>query len=135
MTSVRWWMLALLFFATTINYLDRIVLSVLSPVILGEMHISKQQYGDITSAFQLTYTFGFIFFGWFIDRFGTRVGYAVSALWWGRYEYYEYYESCIWHVGTCWMWFVAHIEFFKYGERGSRVNRLADSYDRGDQHK
>ena len=75
-------MLALLFFATTINYLDRIVLSVLSPVILGEMHISKQQYGDITSAFQLTYTFGFIFFGWFIDRFGTRVGYAVSALWW-----------------------------------------------------
>ena len=75
-------MLALLFFATTINYLDRIVLSVLSPVILGEMNISKQQYGDITSAFQLTYTFGFIFFGWFIDRFGTRVGYAVSALWW-----------------------------------------------------
>ena len=82
MTSVRWWMLALLFFATTINYLDRIVLSVLSPVILGEMKISKQQYGDITSAFQLTYTLGFIFFGWFVDRFGTRIGYAVSALWW-----------------------------------------------------
>src|SRR4051812_39851508 len=82
MTSVRWWMLALLFFATTINYLDRIVLSVLSPVILTEMNVSKQQYGDITSAFQLTYTFGFIFFGWFVDRFGTRIGYAVSAFWW-----------------------------------------------------
>jgi len=75
-------MLALLFFATTINYLDRIVLSVLSPVILGEMKISKLEYGHITSAFQLTYTLGFLFFGWFVDRFGTRIGYAVSALWW-----------------------------------------------------
>jgi len=75
-------MLALLFFATTINYLDRIVLSVLSPVILAEMNISKQQYGDITSAFQLTYTLGFVFFGWFVDRFGTRIGYAVSVFWW-----------------------------------------------------
>jgi ACS family hexuronate transporter-like MFS transporter len=75
-------MCALLFFATTINYMDRIVLSVLSPVILTEMNISKQEYGHITSAFQLTYTLGFIFFGWFVDRFGTRVGYAVSVLWW-----------------------------------------------------
>ncbi len=82
MSSVRWWILVLLFFATTINYLDRIVLSVLSPVILTEMKVSKQQYGDITSAFQFTYTLGFLFFGWFVDRFGTRIGYAVSAGWW-----------------------------------------------------
>ncbi len=82
MTRVRWWMLALVFFATTINYLDRIVISVLIPTIQTELHINDVQYGYITAAFQLAYTVGFLIFGWFIDRFGTRVGYAVSIFWW-----------------------------------------------------
>jgi ACS family hexuronate transporter-like MFS transporter len=82
MTRVRWWMLSLLFFATTINYLDRIVFSVLIPVIREEMHISDQEYGYLNGAFQLAYTVGYIFMGRFIDRFGTRIGYAVSITWW-----------------------------------------------------
>lgn len=78
----RWVILALLFFATTINYLDRIVFSVLIPVIRQEMHLSDQDYGNLTGAFQIAYTIGFLFAGKFIDRFGTRIGYATAILWW-----------------------------------------------------
>jgi ACS family hexuronate transporter-like MFS transporter len=82
MSRVRWYMLALVFFATTINYLDRILFSVLIPVIREEMHISDQDYGYINGAFQIAYTIGFLFVGKFIDRFGTKLGYTVSLIWW-----------------------------------------------------
>lgn len=78
----RWRILALLFFATTINYLDRIVFSVLIPVIRTELQLSNAQYGYINGAFQLAYTIGFLFMGKLIDRVGTRLGYAVSIAWW-----------------------------------------------------
>jgi ACS family hexuronate transporter-like MFS transporter len=82
MTRVRWWMLALVFLATTINYLDRIVFSILLPVIRQEMHISPEHYGYITGAFSLAYTVGFLMMGGFMDRFGTRIGYAIATAWW-----------------------------------------------------
>ncbi|MBM3728324.1 MAG: MFS transporter [Acidobacteria bacterium] len=82
MTRVRWWILALIFFATTVNYLDRIVLSVLLPVIRQELDISPLLFGKITAAFQAAYTIGFLIAGKFIDRYGTRIGYAVSIAWW-----------------------------------------------------
>lgn len=75
-------MLALLFFATTINYLDRIVLSVLIPQIRQDLHIDDIGYGNVTAAFQGAYTIGFLVMGKFIDRYGTRLGYAVSIGWW-----------------------------------------------------
>jgi MFS transporter, ACS family, hexuronate transporter len=81
-SAYRWVILALLFFATTINYLDRIVLAVLIPVVRGEMRLSNQDYGNITGAFQIAYTAGFLVAGNFIDRFGTRVGYAAATFWW-----------------------------------------------------
>lgn len=82
LSPYRWRILALLFFATTINYLDRIVFSVLIPVIREEMHISNQDYGYLTGAFTAAYTIGFLFAGKFIDRYGTRLGYAVAIVWW-----------------------------------------------------
>jgi ACS family hexuronate transporter-like MFS transporter len=82
MTNIRWYMLALLFFATTINYLDRIVFSILIPVIRKELQISVQDYGYINGVFQAAYTVGFIFMGPLIDRVGTRAGYAISITWW-----------------------------------------------------
>lgn len=78
----RWWILTLLFLATTINYLDRIVFSVLTPVIRGELGFKDLEYGYITSAFQFAYTGGFLLAGKFIDRYGTRMGYAASIAWW-----------------------------------------------------
>jgi ACS family hexuronate transporter-like MFS transporter len=78
----RWRILALLFFATTINYLDRIVFSVLIPVIREDMHLTDRDYGFLTGAFTGAYTVGFLAAGKFIDRFGTRIGYATAIIWW-----------------------------------------------------
>jgi MFS transporter, ACS family, hexuronate transporter len=80
--ALRWRILALLFFATTINYLDRILFSVLIPVIRQDIHLTDMQYGDLTGWFTLAYTVGFLVAGTFIDRFGTRIGYATAIVWW-----------------------------------------------------
>jgi ACS family hexuronate transporter-like MFS transporter len=82
MTRVRWWIAALLFLATTINYLDRILFSVLYTTIRDDLHIDALHYGYINGAFSLTYMIGFLFMGKLIDRYGTRIGYAVSIVWW-----------------------------------------------------
>ncbi len=81
-TRVRWWILALIFLATTINYLDRILLGFLAPIIREDLGFTDQQYGYITGAFQIAYTVGFLMMGKFIDRYGTRIGYAVAIVWW-----------------------------------------------------
>src|SRR5258708_34149978 len=80
--AYRWYILALIFFATTINYLDRIVFSFLIPIIRDDLHLSTEQYGYINGAFQIAYTVGFIIMGSFVDRFGTRIGYSASIAWW-----------------------------------------------------
>ena len=79
----RWVILALLFFATTINYIDRSILSLIKPDYLdAELKWTDTQYGYVNSAFQLAYAFGLWGFGWFIDRFGTKIGYAISIVFW-----------------------------------------------------
>lgn len=79
---MRWWILSLVFCATTINYLDRIVFSVLATEIRKELHFDDKIYGYLTASFQLAYTVGFLFMGKLIDRWGTRMGYAVATAWW-----------------------------------------------------
>jgi len=78
----RWVILTLLFAATTINYFDRIVLSVLIPEIKKTLDIDEIAYGHILSAFQLAYTFGFLAAGRFMDWLGTRWGYLTSIVSW-----------------------------------------------------
>jgi ACS family hexuronate transporter-like MFS transporter len=78
----RWWVLTLLFFATTINYLDRIVLSVLAHVIRDDLHFSDREYGYITAAFQVAYMIGYLALGKLVDRVGTRIGYSIVMIWW-----------------------------------------------------
>jgi len=78
----RWVICALLFFATTINYVDRAVLGVLAPTLVAEFGWSEQDYGVISASFTLAYAIGFLFAGWFIDRVGTRVGYSVYLTIW-----------------------------------------------------
>jgi ACS family hexuronate transporter-like MFS transporter len=82
MTRFRWFVLTLIFLITTNNYLDRTVFSVLIPIIRDDLHIQTEQYGYIVGAFQFAYAAGFLVAGGLIDRFGTRIGYAVSVLWW-----------------------------------------------------
>ena len=80
--SYRWVICALLFFATTINYLDRSVLGILAPTLQKEIGWTPVEYGYITTAFTLTYAFGLAIFGWLIDRFGTKIGYTISIFGW-----------------------------------------------------
>lgn len=81
-TKTRWWILALLFLITTNNYFDRIILGILSPVILEDMHFTKVEYGYVNAAFQAAYAGGFLLMGWWIDRAGTRRGYAGAITLW-----------------------------------------------------
>lgn len=76
MTKYRWTICALLFFATTINYMDRQVLSLLQSDLEHIFHWTKNDYGNITSIFSLAYAISMIFVGRFIDRVGTKKGYA-----------------------------------------------------------
>ncbi len=75
----RWRVCALLFFATTINYLDRQILGILAPTLQKEVGWTETGYGDIVLAFQAAYAAGLLGFGWLMDRLGTRRGYALSV--------------------------------------------------------
>lgn len=78
----RWTVCALLFFATTINYIDRQILGLLAPLLQKDIGWSELQYSYIVTAFQAAYALGLIAFGWFVDRYGTKLGYAVSIVLW-----------------------------------------------------
>lgn len=78
----RWTICALLFFATTINYLDRSVISLLKPYLEKQFNWTESDYADIVIAFQLSYAVGMIFVGRFIDWAGTKLGYALATLAW-----------------------------------------------------
>jgi len=74
----RWRVCALLLAATTINYVDRQVLGVLAPFLQHDIGWNEIEYGYIVTAFQAAYAIGLLFSGAIIDRFGTRIGYAIS---------------------------------------------------------
>lgn len=78
----RWVICALLFFATTINYIDRQVLGILAPTLEREIGWSEAQYGAIISWFTLAYALGYIGAGRLMDRIGTRLGFAISIVIW-----------------------------------------------------
>lgn len=86
--NYRWTICALVFFATTINYLDRQVISLLKPFLesnglFGDdaMHY-ESVYANIVICFQLAYASGMLLVGGVIDRFGTKIGYAFSLFFW-----------------------------------------------------
>ncbi len=80
--NYRWVVCALLFFATTINYIDRQILSLVKEFLDAQFGWSKADFGLVNSLFQAAYGLGLLFFGWFVDRFGVKVGYAVSMVGW-----------------------------------------------------
>lgn len=79
----RWVILALVFFATTVNYLDRQVISLLKDDYLEpQFNWSETDYANIVVVFQLCYALGMLVVGWFIDKVGTKLGYALSLIVW-----------------------------------------------------
>jgi ACS family hexuronate transporter-like MFS transporter len=80
--NYRWKMVALLFFATTINYIDRQVIGILKPFIAKDLGWSETDYGFIITAFQIAYAIGLLATGCFLDKFGTRLGYLWAIFVW-----------------------------------------------------
>ena len=78
----RWTIVTLLFFATSINYIDRQVIGLLKPTLAAEFGWSETDYSHIIMAFQASYAIGLLLFGRLIDRFGTKLGYTLSVLIW-----------------------------------------------------
>jgi ACS family hexuronate transporter-like MFS transporter len=78
----RWTICALLFFATTVNYLDRQVLSLLAPSLSKEFNWSNTDYANITAIFQFVYAISMLFAGRFIDKLGTKTGFVLAIVIW-----------------------------------------------------
>lgn len=82
----RWTICGLIFFATTVNYLDRAVISLLKPYIAAAFHWDKiaeiENYSNIEIAFKVAYAFGMLGAGRLIDKLGTKIGYALATLLW-----------------------------------------------------
>jgi len=81
-SSYRWTICALLFVATTINYVDRQVLGILAPTLQRELHWTEADYGDIVSWFSLAYAVGFLAAGRAMDWIGVRRGLATAVVAW-----------------------------------------------------
>jgi ACS family hexuronate transporter-like MFS transporter len=85
MTRHRWVICALLFFATTINYVDRQVIGILKPTLSAEFGWSETDYADIVFWFQAAYAIGLVTVGRLIDRVGVKWGYALAVAVWSLF--------------------------------------------------
>jgi ACS family hexuronate transporter-like MFS transporter len=80
--NYRWAVVVLLFFATTINYLDRQVIGLLKPTLEVQFNWTETDYSHIVMAFSAAYALGLLAFGGFIDKIGTKLGYTISLIVW-----------------------------------------------------
>ena len=117
-SSWRWWLCGLLFVATTVNYMDRQVLSLTwNDFIKPEFQWSNSNYGSITAAFSLFYAFVSLFSGKFIDWVGTKRGYLIAIFVWSL-------GACM-HAGCGWLTMHIHglesVEALRAVEHGSAL--------------
>src|SRR5256886_5362912 len=80
-SHLRWWIAALLFASTIINYLDRQTLSLLAPYLKVQYHWTNTDYAYIVIAFRIAYTIGQTVFGRLMDKLGTRRGLTFAVAW------------------------------------------------------
>ena len=78
----RWVIVALLFAATAINYVDRQMIGLLKPLLSDELKWSEQDYANIVFWFQCAYAIGYLVFGKVVDAVGARTGYAIAVVIW-----------------------------------------------------
>ncbi|HEV3042081.1 MAG TPA: MFS transporter [Candidatus Angelobacter sp.] len=81
-THYRWVICALLFFATTINYVDRQIIGLLKQTLQGQIGWNEIDFSNVVFAFQLAYAVGLLFAGGILDRIGTRRGFSLSVFFW-----------------------------------------------------
>ncbi|MRW92696.1 MFS transporter [Duganella sp. FT80W] len=96
----RWTICALLFFATTVNYLDRQVLSLLAPSLSIEFGWSNTDYANIAAAFQFVYALSMLFAGRVVDKIGTKAAYVVAITVWSLGALLHAASVPLGHVGV-----------------------------------
>ncbi|MHB1920595.1 MAG: MFS transporter [Chitinophagaceae bacterium] len=112
----RWRILALLFGATTINYMDRSIIGVLGPTLRDHVfHWTNEQYSYITMSFMGAYAVGILVMGGLIDRVGTRVGYGISISIWSFFSLMHAFIT----RGIGWMGFAVARFGLGIGEAGN----------------
>ena len=79
---LRWYICALLFFATVVNYIDRQVLGTLAPDLQKTIGWTESEYSQIVIWFQVSYAVMFLFWGFIIDRIGTKKSFSIAVVWW-----------------------------------------------------
>jgi MFS family permease len=80
--GLRWWIAGLIFLATLINFVNRLTISVLAPVITEQLHLSASEFASLTNSFLLAYTISQALSGRLYDRIGNRRGFSVSIMVW-----------------------------------------------------
>lgn len=81
-SRMRWAILALLFFSTVLNYVDRQALSILATTIQAELKMSDASYAGVVQLFLIAYTLAYLGVGWITDKLGTKLALAVFVTWW-----------------------------------------------------
>lgn len=99
----RWLIVILLFFLSTINYLDRQSLSVLAPTLRERLSFSVEQYSYVVSTFLVAYTIGYLFCGRVLDRLGTRMGIGIAISFWSA-------AACLHALARSWI----HLAGFRF---------------------
>ena len=94
----RWTICSLLFFATTINYLDRQVLSLLAPDLSKTFGWTNSDYANITAVFQFVYAISLLFAGRIVDKLGTKAGYTWAIIIWSLGAIMHAYSLYIGHA-------------------------------------
>jgi ACS family hexuronate transporter-like MFS transporter len=100
------------FFATTINYLDRQVISLLKPTLEQEFNWTESDYSNIVVAFQFAYAIGMISLGRVIDKIGTKLGYALTLIFWSIASMLHAFATGLYS-------FVAYRAFLGFTEAGN----------------
>src|ERR1700685_4024144 len=79
---LRWVAYGVFVISSTLNYLDRQLISTLAPLIMAEMHFNQTGFGFLISAFSITYAASSLAAGWFLDRVGVNRGTSAAVTWW-----------------------------------------------------
>lgn len=103
-SPLRWGMLALLFLVTVINFVDRQALSIVSPVLREQFHLTATDYGRIVAGFTFGMLIGEFPMGWLSDRFGVRRVLPIAVLWWSTGNALHAFARSTWQFAALRFW-------------------------------
>lgn len=102
LAGLRWWIVALLFGAAVLNYVDRNSLSLLAPTIQRQLGFDDQAYARIQNSFQIAYTVALLASGCMVDKFGARFSLALFVAWWSLASFLTGFANSVFMLGACW---------------------------------